>query len=53
MWGNIVHQLTVTDEAFVRRMHFTVEFPYPEEEDRRRCVEGLHRSNTRPSSSIG
>ncbi len=24
------------DEAFVRRMHFTVEFPYPEQEDRRR-----------------
>jgi SpoVK/Ycf46/Vps4 family AAA+-type ATPase len=24
------------DEAFVRRMHFTVEFPYPEEDARRR-----------------
>ncbi len=27
------------DDAFVRRMHFTVEFPYPEEEDRRRIWE--------------
>jgi SpoVK/Ycf46/Vps4 family AAA+-type ATPase len=24
------------DEAFVRRMHFTVEFPYPDVEDRQR-----------------
>jgi SpoVK/Ycf46/Vps4 family AAA+-type ATPase len=27
------------DEAFVRRMHFTVEFPYPEAEDRKRIWE--------------
>ncbi|MBN1640015.1 MAG: ATP-binding protein [Anaerolineae bacterium] len=27
------------DEAFVRRMHFTVEFPYPEAEDRQRIWE--------------
>jgi ATP-dependent 26S proteasome regulatory subunit len=27
------------DEAFVRRMHFTVEFPFPEEEHRRRIWE--------------
>jgi SpoVK/Ycf46/Vps4 family AAA+-type ATPase len=27
------------DEAFVRRMHFTVEFPFPEEEYRRRIWE--------------
>jgi SpoVK/Ycf46/Vps4 family AAA+-type ATPase len=27
------------DEAFVRRMHFTVEFPYPEVEDRQRIWE--------------
>src|SRR5262249_15881311 len=24
------------DEAFIRRLHFTVEFPFPNEEDRRR-----------------
>ena len=27
------------DEAFVRRMHFTIEFPYPDEEARRRIWE--------------
>lgn len=27
------------DEAFVRRMHFTVEFPFPQEDDRRRIWE--------------
>ena len=29
------------DEAFVRRMHFTVEFPYPEEADRLRLWQTL------------
>jgi len=29
------------DEAFVRRLHFTVEFPFPNEEDRRRIWEGV------------
>ena len=29
------------DEAFVRRMHFTVEFPYPEEGDRHRLWQTL------------
>ncbi|MGR9086238.1 MAG: ATP-binding protein [Gammaproteobacteria bacterium] len=29
------------DEAFVRRLHFTVEFPFPGEEDRRRIWEGV------------
>jgi SpoVK/Ycf46/Vps4 family AAA+-type ATPase len=29
------------DEAFVRRMHFTVEFPFPGEQDRRRIWEQI------------
>ena len=29
------------DEAFVRRLHFTVEFPFPTEEDRRRIWQGV------------
>jgi SpoVK/Ycf46/Vps4 family AAA+-type ATPase len=29
------------DEAFVRRLHFTVEFPFPNEADRRRIWEGV------------
>ena len=29
------------DEAFVRRLHFTVEFPFPNEEDRRRIWERI------------
>jgi SpoVK/Ycf46/Vps4 family AAA+-type ATPase len=29
------------DDAFVRRMHFTVEFPFPTEEDRLRIWEGI------------
>lgn len=29
------------DEAFVRRLHFTVEFPFPNEEDRRRIWEAV------------
>ncbi len=29
------------DEAFVRRLHFTVEFPFPDESDRRRIWEGI------------
>lgn len=29
------------DEAFVRRMHFTVEFPFPNPDDRRRIWEGI------------
>jgi SpoVK/Ycf46/Vps4 family AAA+-type ATPase len=29
------------DEAFVRRLHFTVEFPFPNEEDRRRIWESV------------
>jgi len=29
------------DEAFVRRLHFTVEFPFPNEEDRQRIWEGV------------
>jgi MoxR-like ATPase len=29
------------DEAFVRRLHFTIEFPFPAETDRRRIWDGL------------
>jgi hypothetical protein len=29
------------DEAFVRRLHFTVEFPFPTEEDRSRIWESV------------
>ena len=29
------------DEAFVRRLHFTVEFPFPNEEDRLRIWEAV------------
>ena len=29
------------DEAFVRRMHFVIEFPFPEEAERRRIWEGI------------
>jgi SpoVK/Ycf46/Vps4 family AAA+-type ATPase len=29
------------DEAFVRRLHFTVEFPFPNEEDRQRIWQGV------------
>src|SRR2546426_11742397 len=29
------------DEAFVRRMHFTIEFPFPGEVERRRIWEGI------------
>jgi SpoVK/Ycf46/Vps4 family AAA+-type ATPase len=29
------------DEAFVRRMHFTVEFPFPNPDDRRRIWQGI------------
>jgi SpoVK/Ycf46/Vps4 family AAA+-type ATPase len=34
------------DEAFVRRLHFTVEFPFPNEADRRRIWEGIWPDDT-------
>jgi SpoVK/Ycf46/Vps4 family AAA+-type ATPase len=34
------------DEAFVRRLHFTVEFPFPNEEDRQRIWEGVWPNDT-------
>jgi hypothetical protein len=34
------------DEAFVRRMHFIVEFPFPGERDRRRIWEGVWPATT-------
>jgi len=29
------------DDAFVRRLHFTVEFPFPDQEDRHRIWQGI------------
>ncbi|HMH53511.1 MAG TPA: ATP-binding protein [Candidatus Acidoferrum sp.] len=34
------------DEAFVRRLQFTVEFPFPDEEDRRRIWKGVWPDDT-------
>jgi len=34
------------DEAFVRRMHFTIEFPFPGEVERRRIWDGIWPSDT-------
>jgi SpoVK/Ycf46/Vps4 family AAA+-type ATPase len=34
------------DEAFVRRLHFTVEFPFPNHSDRRRIWEGIWPADT-------
>jgi SpoVK/Ycf46/Vps4 family AAA+-type ATPase len=34
------------DDAFVRRMHFTVEFPFPDEKDRRRIWEKIWPEDT-------
>lgn len=43
------------DEAFVRRLHFTVEFPFPNKEDRRRIWEGIWPENTprNPNLDLG
>jgi hypothetical protein len=40
------------DEAFVRRMHFTVEFPFPGEDDRYRIWKKIWPSETPRSSEI-
>jgi ATP-dependent 26S proteasome regulatory subunit len=34
------------DEAFVRRLHFTVEFPFPDREDRHRIWQGIWPKDT-------
>jgi len=34
------------DEAFVRRLHFTVEFPFPDQEDRHRIWQGIWPTDT-------
>jgi SpoVK/Ycf46/Vps4 family AAA+-type ATPase len=34
------------DDAFVRRLHFTVEFPFPDEEDRRLIWQGIWPEDT-------
>jgi ATP-dependent 26S proteasome regulatory subunit len=39
------------DEAFVRRLHFTVEFPFPNEEDRLRIWEAAW-PETMPRESV-
>ena len=40
------------DEAFVRRMHFTVEFPFPNEKNRRRIWEKIWPAATPCSESL-
>ena len=40
------------DDAFVRRMHFTVEFPFPSEADRRRIWEGIWPVDTPQSAEL-
>lgn len=40
------------DDAFVRRMHFTVEFPFPGEADRRRIWEGIWPAQTPQSPEL-
>jgi SpoVK/Ycf46/Vps4 family AAA+-type ATPase len=34
------------DDAFVRRLHFTVEFPFPDQEDRYRIWQGIWPEDT-------
>jgi SpoVK/Ycf46/Vps4 family AAA+-type ATPase len=40
------------DDAFVRRLHFTVEFPFPDEEDRRRIWQGIWPQDTPLDATI-
>jgi SpoVK/Ycf46/Vps4 family AAA+-type ATPase len=40
------------DEAFVRRLHFAVEFPMPDEEDRRRIWEGVWPERTPRNADV-
>jgi hypothetical protein len=40
------------DDAFVRRMHFTVEFPFPNEADRRRIWGGVWPAETPQSAEL-
>jgi len=40
------------DDAFVRRMHFTVEFPFPNEADRRRIWERIWPAETPQSAEL-
>jgi SpoVK/Ycf46/Vps4 family AAA+-type ATPase len=40
------------DEAFVRRLHFTVEFPFPNAADRRRIWEGIWPADTPRDSTL-
>jgi ATP-dependent 26S proteasome regulatory subunit len=40
------------DEAFTRRMHATVDFPFPEEEYRRRIFEGIFPKQAPLSSDV-
>ena len=40
------------DEAFVRRLHFTVEFPFPDEEDRQRIWQGVWPHETPRSPEV-
>jgi hypothetical protein len=40
------------DDAFVRRMHFTVDFPFPNEADRRRIWQGIWPAETPQSADL-
>jgi AAA+ superfamily predicted ATPase len=40
------------DDAFVRRLHFTVDFPFPDEEDRHRIWEGIWPQDTPLDATI-
>ncbi|MDM0047923.1 ATP-binding protein [Variovorax sp. J22R115] len=40
------------DDAFVRRLHFTVEFPFPDDEDRHRIWKGIWPEDTPRDSEL-
>jgi len=40
------------DEAFVRRLHFTIEFPFPDHEDRHRIWQGIWPADTPRDSAL-
>ena len=40
------------DDAFVRRLHFTVEFPFPDDDDRHRIWQGIWPEDTPRDSAL-
>ncbi len=40
------------DDAFVRRLHFTIEFPFPDDEDRHRIWQGIWPAETPRDSGL-